>query len=104
LLNGQNGISPVESFDTSKYNVHVGGEIKAVSPEPYVTVVQKIGRTSQLGIAAAKLALQDADVDLTSLDLTRAAISMSTTSGEPNLVEQFDDYFVGDDLESVGAG
>ena len=59
LLNGQNGISPVESFDTSKYNVHVGGEIKTVSPEPYVTEPQKIGRTSQLGIAAAKLALRD---------------------------------------------
>jgi len=103
LLNGQNGISPVESFDTSKYNVHVGGEIKTVSPEPYVTEPQKIGRTSQLGIAAAKLALRDAAVDLASLDLTRAAISMGTTSGEPTQIEEFDDYFVGDDLESAGA-
>ncbi|MFT5366025.1 MAG: 3-oxoacyl-[acyl-carrier-protein] synthase II [Candidatus Latescibacterota bacterium] len=104
LLSGQSGISPVESFDTSKYAVHVGGEIKAFSPASYIKTLeaQKIGRTSQLGIAAAKLALEDAQVDMAALDLTRAAISMGTTSGEPNQIEQFDDYFVADNLQAAG--
>ena len=104
LLQGKSGISPVSSFDVSKYSVNLGGEVKAFSPTPYVTELNAaaIGRTSQLGIAAAKLALQDAGVDVGGLDLTRAAISMGTTSGEPNQIEQFDDQHVASNLAAVG--
>jgi len=104
LLNGQSGISLVESFDTGKYNVHVGGEIKDFAPEGYVTKLsaESIGRTSRLGIAAAKLALQDSGLNIADVDLARAAISMGTTSGEPNQIEQFDDLVVSDDLDAAG--
>lgn len=104
LLDGRSGISPVTSFDTGKYSVHLGGEVKAFSPECHVTKLEAgaIGRTSQLGIAAAKLALQDAGVDAGSLDRSRAAVSMGTTSGEPNQIERFDDRYVADDLSSAG--
>lgn len=105
LLSGHSGISPVESFDTSKYHVHVGGEIKAFSPESYVSSLcaQEIGRTSQLGIAASKLALLDSGIETESIDLTRAAISMGTTSGEPNEIERFDECVVGENLDAAGA-
>jgi 3-oxoacyl-[acyl-carrier-protein] synthase II len=105
LLRGQSGISPVESFDTSKYHVHVGGEIKTFSPESYVTTLcaKEIGRTSKLGIAASKLALQDSGIELGRIDLARAAISMGTTSGEPNEIERFDDLVVGENLNGAGS-
>lgn len=104
LLGGKSGISTVESFDTSKYQVHVGGEIKNDTPDGYVTRLspQTIGRTSRLGIAAAKLAIQDSGLDTEGIDLTRAAISMGTTSGEPNQIEQFDDLVVTEGLDAAG--
>jgi 3-oxoacyl-[acyl-carrier-protein] synthase II len=104
LLSGKSGISSVESFDTSKYQVHVGGEIKDYTPEGYVTRLspESLGRTSRLGIAAAKLAIQDSGIEIGDIDLARAAISMGTTSGEPNQIEQFDDLVVSDGLETAG--
>jgi 3-oxoacyl-[acyl-carrier-protein] synthase II len=61
-----------------------------------------LGRASQFAIAAARLALADANVEIASLDLERAGVSMGTTSGEPREVERFDDLFIGKKLERVG--
>ncbi len=35
LLAGKSGISEVESFDTSNYSVHRGGEVKGFDPRPW---------------------------------------------------------------------
>src|SRR5262249_24188312 len=36
LLAGRCGFAPVSSFDTSRYSVHTGGEIKDFNPRNYV--------------------------------------------------------------------
>lgn len=103
VLAGRSGISEVESFDTSAYSVHKGGEVKGFSHAPYVINLtpDQIGRASHFAIAAARLALEDAGVDVDGLDRRRAGISMGTTSGEPNQIEQFDDCYVADTPEAV---
>ncbi len=62
LLAGRLGFAPVESFDTSAFNVHLGAEVRGFSAAPYVRILDaaRIGRASQLAIAAARLALADA--------------------------------------------
>jgi 3-oxoacyl-[acyl-carrier-protein] synthase II len=62
LLAGRLGFAPVESFDTSAFNVHLGAEVRGFSAAPYVRTLDaaRIGRASQLAIAAARLALADA--------------------------------------------
>jgi 3-oxoacyl-[acyl-carrier-protein] synthase II len=62
LLAGKLGFSPVESFDTSAFSVHLGAEVRGFSPVPYVRTLDaaRLGRASQLAIAAARLALADA--------------------------------------------
>src|SRR3989441_5724922 len=104
LLAGQCGIAPVESFDTSDYNVHRGAEVKDFSAEDFVLNLDAahLGRASQFAIAAARLALADAGVEISSLDLKRAGVSMGTTSGEPREVERFDDSYVSKDLDRIG--
>lgn len=104
LLAGRCGIAPVESFDTSAYSVHRGAEVKDFRAADYLLNLDAahLGRASQFAIAAARLALADADVDLVSLDHKRAGVSMGTTSGEPREVERFDDFYVGKDLEKIG--
>lgn len=64
LLAGKSGISEVESFDISRYERKLGGEIKDFDAEKYVSQrsCNETGRASQLAIAAAKLALKDAKV------------------------------------------
>ena len=105
ILAGRSGISPVELFDTSEYKVTQGGEIKGFSAEDYVSSLDPayMGRASQFAIAAARLAITDAQLDLHAYDLERAGVSMGTTSGEPREIERFDDHFVDGSLDQVGA-
>jgi 3-oxoacyl-[acyl-carrier-protein] synthase II len=104
LLAGQSGIAPVKSFDTSAYNVHRGAEVKEFDAEEYILNLDAahLGRASQFAIAAARLALADAGVEIGSLDRKRAGVSMGTTSGEPREVERFDDFYVGKNLDQIG--
>ncbi|MBM3262229.1 MAG: beta-ketoacyl-[acyl-carrier-protein] synthase family protein [candidate division Zixibacteria bacterium] len=104
LLAGRSGISEVQSFDTSAYSVHRGGEIKRFAPEKYVRNQSpgELGRSSQLAIAASYLALADAGMDPERLDPVMTGVSMGTTSGEPNQVERFNDALVAQEPERIG--
>ena len=104
LVEGRSGIGPVKSFDTSNYSVHLGAEIEDFRPQDYVSELapESIGRSSQLAIAAARLALSDASLDLNKIDLERAGVCVGTTSGEPHFIERFDDHYVQGNLANVG--
>jgi 3-oxoacyl-[acyl-carrier-protein] synthase II len=104
LLAGQSGIGPVRSFDTSAYKVHRGAEVHDFEIENYLSNLDAahLGRASQFAIAAAYLALADSNVEIASLDLERAGVSMGTTSGEPREVERFDNLFISKKLDRVG--
>jgi 3-oxoacyl-[acyl-carrier-protein] synthase II len=104
LLSGRSGFAPVRSFDTSAFHVHLGAEINDFDPQPYLQKlsVNEIGRSSQLAIAAARLALCDGSLALNAIDPYRAGVCMGTTSGEPHFIERFDDHYVRGDLSRVG--
>jgi 3-oxoacyl-[acyl-carrier-protein] synthase II len=104
LVAGQCGIGPVESFDTARYAVHIAGEIKGFDPSPFVRRLPQTGvaRASQLAIAAARLALEDAGLALDAIDAAAAGVSLGTTSGEPALIERYDDCEVAGRREAVG--
>jgi len=103
LLEGKSGIAPVVSFDTTAFPVHLGAEIKDFTPERYILrqTVENLGRGSQLAMAAARLALEDAALDLAGYDRRRVGVSMGTTSGEPRLVEQYNDVRKTQGLEAI---
>lgn len=106
LLAGRCGISPVESFDPSRHSANIGGEIKDFSPQPYFRRLSPgdMGRASQLAIGAARLALGDAGLggDLEGLPPERVGVAMGTTSGEPGLVEDFDDLLLAGQIGRIG--
>lgn len=105
LLRGECGISEVESFDTGEYNVHRGGEVKTFRPEDYIFKLNsgRVGRSSQLAVAAARLALTDAGaVEIAKSDGERIGVSMGTTSGEPKQVERYNDAETSNKLDEIG--
>ncbi len=108
LLAGRSGFAPVESFDTRLFSVHLGAEVRGFEPGSYVRRLDPaaLGRASQMAIAAARLALEDAglDVDLETgaVDPERAGVAMGTTSGEPREVEKLDDRILAGELDRVG--
>ena len=108
LLAGRLGFAPVESFDTTAFNTHLGAEVRDFSPRPWVRVLDpgRLGRASQMAVAAARLALADAGLDgseaAAAVDAGRAGVAMGTTSGEPREVERFDDRYLAGELDAVG--
>ncbi|MCH9647063.1 MAG: beta-ketoacyl-[acyl-carrier-protein] synthase family protein [Deltaproteobacteria bacterium] len=104
LLAGKTGIAPVESFDTEAFNVSLGGEVTGFEPREHLKrlEVEQAGRASQLAIAAAHQALEDAGLGIDALEAERTGVTMGTTSGEPQEVEHFDDHWVADRLSQVG--
>ncbi|MDP9122035.1 MAG: beta-ketoacyl-[acyl-carrier-protein] synthase family protein, partial [Acidobacteriota bacterium] len=105
LLAGTSGFAPVASFDTKAFPVHLGAEVRGFAAEEYVRTLspERLGRASQLGIAAAYLALADAGLEPQALDRERSGVAMGTTSGEPREVERFDDRYMAGELDRVGA-
>jgi len=108
LLAGRLGFAPVRSFDTSALAVHLGAEVADFSPAPYVRRLDpaRLGRASQMAIAAARLALADAGLDgapPAGRDAELAGVAMGTTSGEPREVERFNDRYLAGELSLVGA-
>ena len=104
ILAGTCGIGPVESFDTARYAVHIGGEVKHFDPRGLIERLPPNGmaRASQLAIAAARLALKDASLDPVTLDPLTCGVSLGTTSGEPALIEQFNDKEMAGAREAIG--
>jgi len=111
LLAGRLGFAPVTSFDTRAFNVHLGAEVQGFSSAPYVRRLDpgRMGRASQLAIAAARLALADAGLGGEAGEPAevgepaQAGVAMGTTSGEPREVERFDDRYLAGELDAVGA-
>lgn len=105
LLAGRSGISEVESFATEAYKMHRGAEVKDFQAEDYVERLNPscIGRASQFAIAAARLALEDAGFDASALPAEQAGVAIGTTSGEPQLVEQFNDCYVKGEMGRIGS-
>jgi 3-oxoacyl-[acyl-carrier-protein] synthase II len=93
LLAGECGIRPVRSFDTSRYAAHLGAEVIDFSAAPYFerTDPSSMGRASQMGVAAARLAFADSGLSPDAVDPSRTGVSMGTTSGEAEYIEQFND-------------
>jgi 3-oxoacyl-(acyl-carrier-protein) synthase len=104
LLAGRSGFALVESFDTGRFNVHLGAEVRGFEPAAWVRTLAPaaLGRASQLAVAAARMALADAGLEAEALEPERAGVSMGTTSGEPVEVERFDDRYLAGELDQVG--
>jgi 3-oxoacyl-[acyl-carrier-protein] synthase II len=103
LIAGKCGIAPVASFDTSAFPVHKGAEVKDFKPEAFLRrrSPQEMGRGSQLAIAAARMAIEDSGVEISSYERSRVGVSMGTTSGEPQIVERYNDIRKSEGLDAV---
>jgi 3-oxoacyl-[acyl-carrier-protein] synthase II len=89
-LAGTNGIRPIASFDTTDFKTKTGGEAIDFNPASFIDKekIGRMGRGSQLAVAAAKMAVRDSGLNLSALDPYRLGVSVGTTMGEPQILEQ----------------
>lgn len=89
LIAGTVGTGPIQAFDTSIFDAHVGGEVKDFDPAQYFQVLdpEMCPRTTQLAVAAARMAVDDAEILQTGYRMERIGVCMGTTLGNESVIE-----------------
>lgn len=90
LCKGKSGIRKVTLFDTSRFERHYAGEIAGFNPGRFMPVkaVPFFGRASQFAIAATRLALDDAGVEMDSLKAARGGVILGVTIPGSTVVDR----------------
>ncbi len=90
LREGRNGVSPISVFDTAGFAHANGCEVIGFKPEEWLQrwSVDDLGRTSQFAVAAARMAVGDAGLTDDGLRERRVQISIGTTDGESQDLDQ----------------
>ncbi len=88
LRAGQSGISRITCFDPDMYPQVNGGEVHDFRPDDWLRYLKpdEWGRASQLAAAAARLAVDDADLMVESVPPDRIGAVVGTTAGESQAV------------------
>ena len=84
LLAGKSGIAPITEFDATDFPVKIAGEVKGFDPEKYVgdkKAVRHMDRNAQFAVAAAKMAVNDAKLDMANEDPNRVGTIIGTGIG-----------------------
>ena len=87
-VKGTNGVRPLTLTDPSKHRSKTGGEVLDFTASDFLTVqeIASMGRAGHFAVAATRMALDDAGLDLTKVNPMRVAVSMGTTMGEPEVI------------------
>ena len=88
VRNGKSGAAPISSFDPTGFQRVYGCEVPDFDPHALLRTIrpEDYGRTGQFAAAAARLAVEDADLDLGRMDPARAGVVVGTTGGEGQLL------------------
>lgn len=96
LLKGKSGISPVTAFDTTNHFTHNGGEVRGFQPEQFIPVnhLKFMNRATQMALASAKLAVEDAVFASDYLANHTVGVSHGTTLGAAQAIEDVDTLLI----------
>ncbi len=83
LLNGRSGIGPITQFDTTGLPVKIAGEVRDFVPKKYMDFkeARRMSRGSQLAVAAARMALEDAGLPEPFVEPERVGVLVGTGAG-----------------------
>lgn len=90
LVAGKSGIGLITRFDTSKFHVKVDAEVKDFDPTKYMDLkaIDRNSRAVQLGIAAAREAVESAKLDMTQEHPERVGVSVGCMVESSYIVKQ----------------
>ena len=95
LKAGRSGISRVQKFDPSPYPTRMAACLNGFDFSPYIDQkwARRMDRTSMMAVAAAKMAVADAAIDLSKHDRERIGVVVGTAmAGHAFILEQHDVY------------
>jgi 3-oxoacyl-[acyl-carrier-protein] synthase II len=90
LVDGKSGIDLVTTFDTTGFDVRIGGEVKNFNPEEFIHKkdVRKMDRFLHFAVAAAKLALDDSKLEVTPENAEQIGVNIGSGIGGMMTLEE----------------
>lgn len=83
LVEGRSGIQLISEINVEPYPTKIGGIIRGFQPQEYMDhkEARRMGRYSQLAVAAAQMALEDAGLSDGDIDGERIGVILGTSGG-----------------------
>ena len=83
LIHGRSAVRKITHFDASSYPCQVAAEVPNFDPTDYMDprTAKRLARFAQFALAASKMAIEDSEMDLDSIDLNRFGVIMGTGIG-----------------------
>lgn len=86
---GKSGVGPITRFDTIDFTTKIAAEVKDFDPKDYLDrkEARRMDRFTQYSVVAAKLAIEDGEIDLESLNKDRIGVILGTGIGGVETLE-----------------
>ena len=90
IKSGVCGIDTVTRFDASNFQTQMAGEVKNFNAEDYINKkeVKRLDRFTQYAVASAKMAVEDANLDLDAINKERMGVIIGTGIGGVATIEE----------------
>ncbi|MFZ5753625.1 MAG: beta-ketoacyl-ACP synthase II [Bacillota bacterium] len=90
LLEGKSGIDLVTRFDVTEFPTKIAGEVKDFDPGLYMDKkeAKRMDRFTQFAVAGAKVALEDAKMDMEGLDKEKVGVILGSGIGGMETLEE----------------
>jgi 3-oxoacyl-[acyl-carrier-protein] synthase II len=101
---GRSAVRRIQRFDPAPFRSQLDAEIDDFDPLDYLEArsVRRTDRFAQLGLAAARQAVDDADLPLQRIDRARAGVSLGSALGGISYGEEQHTAFLAAGLSAVG--
>jgi 3-oxoacyl-[acyl-carrier-protein] synthase II len=91
LIAGKSGIQVIDAIDTAEFDCKIGGQVNHFDPAPFFTSpkdARRADRFTQLGVAGARMALDDSGVDFDQTDRDRFGVMVGSGIGGLSTLEE----------------
>ncbi|MGP8154559.1 MAG: beta-ketoacyl-[acyl-carrier-protein] synthase family protein [Smithella sp.] len=91
LVTGETAIAEIKSFDTGTFGSHLGAEVTNFNPRDFISVknIRRMDKLSLMAAASARLALEDAGLQITRENRDHIGIMLGTSFGATDVTAQF---------------
>jgi 3-oxoacyl-[acyl-carrier-protein] synthase II len=90
LAQGISGASLITAFDVTNFSTRIGGNVSNFDPVKYIDrkKAKRMARFTQMGVSAAKLAVEDSALDFSKEDPSRIGVVTGTGMGGLDVIEE----------------
>jgi 3-oxoacyl-[acyl-carrier-protein] synthase II len=103
LVHGRSGIRKITHFDPSSFPSQIAGEVRDFDPKNYMTPksARRMDRFCQFAVASARMALDDAKIEISEKNCDRIGIALGSALGGTPTAEDQHSVFLEKGLKRV---